>query len=204
MCAPALPALRSWVDGTAQQPQPFPALPGAARAPPVPHPMGRIMNSCMASALPAWLPPLMMLKEGTGSTCACGRGAKRMRALRCAPFPRAGRLTCAVSARGDQRACPLQSVVACMACSAAAVPHAAMCGWCDADRGATHQLLVAGQVGNVLVQGHALLSRAGLRRTCGCMREHAAEGAAAVPVRLRPALPQAATASPACFRPRPD
>mmetsp|Transcript_2940 Transcript_2940/g.7232 ORF Transcript_2940/g.7232 Transcript_2940/m.7232 type:complete len:270 (+) Transcript_2940:948-1757(+) len=29
-------------------------------------PTGRIMNSCMASALPAWLPPLMMLKEGTG------------------------------------------------------------------------------------------------------------------------------------------
>ena len=31
--------------------------------------MGRIMNSCIASALPAWLPPLMMLKLGTGSTC---------------------------------------------------------------------------------------------------------------------------------------
>jgi hypothetical protein len=36
------------------------------------HPTGRIMNSCMARALPAWLPPLMMLKEGTGSTCASG------------------------------------------------------------------------------------------------------------------------------------
>ena len=32
-------------------------------------PTGRIMNSCIASALPAWLPPLMMLKLGTGSTC---------------------------------------------------------------------------------------------------------------------------------------
>lgn len=29
-------------------------------------PTGRIMNSCMASLLPAWLPPLMMLNEGTG------------------------------------------------------------------------------------------------------------------------------------------
>jgi len=36
-------------------------------------PTGRIMNSCMASALPAWLPPLMMLKAGTGSTCASER-----------------------------------------------------------------------------------------------------------------------------------
>lgn len=32
-------------------------------------PTGRIMNSCMARALPAWLPPLMMLKDGTGNTC---------------------------------------------------------------------------------------------------------------------------------------
>ena len=31
-------------------------------------PVGRIMNSCMASLLPAWLPPLMTLKAGTGST----------------------------------------------------------------------------------------------------------------------------------------
>merc|ERR1719161_1466246 len=29
-------------------------------------PTGRIMNSCMASLLPAWLPPLMMLNDGTG------------------------------------------------------------------------------------------------------------------------------------------
>mmetsp|Transcript_6231 Transcript_6231/g.14183 ORF Transcript_6231/g.14183 Transcript_6231/m.14183 type:complete len:200 (-) Transcript_6231:309-908(-) len=29
-------------------------------------PVGRIMNSCMASLFPAWLPPLMMLKAGTG------------------------------------------------------------------------------------------------------------------------------------------
>lgn len=33
------------------------------------YPTGRIMNSCMASALPAWLPPLMMLNEGTGRIC---------------------------------------------------------------------------------------------------------------------------------------
>ena len=31
-------------------------------------PTGRIINSCIARALPAWLPPLMMLNEGTGST----------------------------------------------------------------------------------------------------------------------------------------
>merc|ERR1740131_828249 len=29
-------------------------------------PTGRIMNSCMASLFPAWLPPLMTLKAGTG------------------------------------------------------------------------------------------------------------------------------------------
>ena len=29
-------------------------------------PTGRIMNSCIASLLPAWLPPLMMLNAGTG------------------------------------------------------------------------------------------------------------------------------------------
>ena len=29
-------------------------------------PVGRIMNSCMASLLPAWLPPLMTLNAGTG------------------------------------------------------------------------------------------------------------------------------------------
>ena len=29
-------------------------------------PVGRIMNSCMASLLPAWLPPLITLKAGTG------------------------------------------------------------------------------------------------------------------------------------------
>ena len=29
-------------------------------------PVGRIMNSCMASLLPAWLPPLMTLRAGTG------------------------------------------------------------------------------------------------------------------------------------------
>jgi hypothetical protein len=29
-------------------------------------PTGRIMNSCMASLLPAWEPPLMMLNAGTG------------------------------------------------------------------------------------------------------------------------------------------
>mmetsp|Transcript_5336 Transcript_5336/g.14340 ORF Transcript_5336/g.14340 Transcript_5336/m.14340 type:complete len:429 (+) Transcript_5336:208-1494(+) len=29
-------------------------------------PVGKIMNSCMARALPAWLPPLMMLNAGTG------------------------------------------------------------------------------------------------------------------------------------------
>lgn len=28
------------------------------------------MNSCIARLLPAWLPPLMMLKAGTGSVCA--------------------------------------------------------------------------------------------------------------------------------------
>lgn len=33
-------------------------------------PMGRIMNSCIASELPAWLPPFMILKLGTGSTCS--------------------------------------------------------------------------------------------------------------------------------------
>ena len=31
-------------------------------------PTGSTMNSCIASALPAWLPPLMMLNAGTGST----------------------------------------------------------------------------------------------------------------------------------------
>eukprot|EP00420_Gonyaulax_spinifera_P022074 CAMPEP_0197892652 /NCGR_PEP_ID=MMETSP1439-20131203/31160_1 /TAXON_ID=66791 /ORGANISM="Gonyaulax spinifera, Strain CCMP409" /LENGTH=38 /DNA_ID= /DNA_START= /DNA_END= /DNA_ORIENTATION= len=29
-------------------------------------PTGRIMNSWQAKRLPAWLPPLMTLKEGTG------------------------------------------------------------------------------------------------------------------------------------------
>ena len=29
-------------------------------------PVGRIMNSCMASLLPAWELPLMMLRQGTG------------------------------------------------------------------------------------------------------------------------------------------
>ena len=29
-------------------------------------PVGRIMNSCMASLLPAWLPPLITLNAGTG------------------------------------------------------------------------------------------------------------------------------------------
>ena len=29
-------------------------------------PVGRIMNSCMASLLPAWLPPLTTLRQGTG------------------------------------------------------------------------------------------------------------------------------------------
>lgn len=33
------------------------------------HPTGKIMNSCMARPLPAWLPPLMMLNEGTGRYC---------------------------------------------------------------------------------------------------------------------------------------
>lgn len=32
-------------------------------------PVGKIMNSCMAREFPAWLPPLIMLKEGTGRTC---------------------------------------------------------------------------------------------------------------------------------------
>lgn len=31
-------------------------------------PTGRIMNSCMAKLLPAWLPPLITLKAGTGMT----------------------------------------------------------------------------------------------------------------------------------------
>ncbi len=35
------------------------------------HPVGRIMNSCMARPLPACSPPLMTLKEGTGSACWC-------------------------------------------------------------------------------------------------------------------------------------
>ena len=29
-------------------------------------PVGRIMNSCMASLLPAWEPPLITLRQGTG------------------------------------------------------------------------------------------------------------------------------------------
>ena len=36
---------------------------------PFTYPVGMIMNSCMARALPAWLPPLMMLKAGTGRYC---------------------------------------------------------------------------------------------------------------------------------------
>jgi hypothetical protein len=32
----------------------------------------------MASALPAWLPPLIMLKEGTGSTCARGKSGRKL------------------------------------------------------------------------------------------------------------------------------
>ncbi len=42
-------------------------------------PTGRIMNSCMARLLPAWLPPLMMLNAGTGSVCAregCQQGQR--------------------------------------------------------------------------------------------------------------------------------
>jgi len=31
-------------------------------------PVGNSMNSCIASLLPAWLPPLMTLNAGTGST----------------------------------------------------------------------------------------------------------------------------------------
>merc|ERR1712212_1335024 len=35
-------------------------------------PVGRIMDSCMASLLPAWEPPLMTLKAGTGSPSLAG------------------------------------------------------------------------------------------------------------------------------------
>ena len=45
-------------------------------------PTGRIMNSCIASALPAWLPPLMMLKLGTGSTCRQSQRSDQLQATR--------------------------------------------------------------------------------------------------------------------------
>jgi hypothetical protein len=50
------------------------------------HPTGRIMNSCMARALPAWEPPLMMLKEGTGRTSLVLPARSAMCLYRGTPF----------------------------------------------------------------------------------------------------------------------
>ena len=50
-------------------PQTCPSTPSPRQAHPsrpVLPPVGSSMNSCMASLLPAWLPPLITLKQGTG------------------------------------------------------------------------------------------------------------------------------------------
>ena len=53
--------------------------------------MGKIINSCTATPLPAWSPPLMTLNDGTGRTCArClshGCGHVTLSHTRCKPWP---------------------------------------------------------------------------------------------------------------------
>jgi len=124
---------------------------------PAAHPVGRIMNSCMARPLPACSPPLMTLKLGTGSTwwIGCGGGGRSgvggegRVAAGIEEMPRAGRscgLSCFVCPHTPQRCptCALEPIRA---------PKSAP---------PTHQLGVAGQLSDVLVQGQALLSGAGL------------------------------------------
>jgi len=49
-------------------------------------PVGRIMNSCMASLLPAWLPPLITLKAGTGRMTSLLPARSAMWRYRGTPF----------------------------------------------------------------------------------------------------------------------
>ena len=58
-------------------------------------PMGKIMNSCIASLLPAWLPPLITFKAGTGITSSLVPARCWMclyKGMPCAPAPALHRL----------------------------------------------------------------------------------------------------------------
>ncbi len=139
------------------------------------HPVGRIMNSCMASALPAWLPPLMMLKEGTGRYCArsSGGGVSDGRNIRkhkqpamnfAAAFKHLGGGAAHSVAHTSTRPSPTSH-----ATHTHTDTQRLLMSWptkhVKLHRCLPYQVRVARQLGNVLVQGHALLSSTSLQHT---------------------------------------
>ena len=137
-------------------------------------PTGKIMNSCIARALPAWLPPLMMLNDGTGSTCIA-QAVKQGR-----PLPV---VSIALSNFDPHEDCT----------SGAARRH----GNLERCRARAYQLGVAGKICDVLVQRHVLLCSASLdsraarhsEHRCSMPHRRQCQGVRGSPLRLRGRLP---------------